>query len=932
MTVDPTSTDESSETPISAGPQESFLARVGRQFYDVRNPTMMVKKPGILLRLLGALFFRRVTFDDEEVEKIRDRQREGVVIYVMPSQSLLDYLYFNWAFLRKGLPLAVFGTGMRMWPFRTLAAMTASLIRRIFGRRKSKTERDIVHNAPMQGRAIVLFLRKARTLLPWWGEFEQDPLRDVLQAQQAMDRPIFLVPVLLVWERAPGSFRRGIMDRVFGDPDAPGRMRKIVNFLGNYKRSLVTVGEPVNVREFTAENEHLGRLDKIGQKIRWALNQDFRLVRKVVKGPVLRRATDIVDEIMRQEPFRARLSELAVTEERSVDVIQEEARGYLKEIATDFKLSYIEALCIVLTWIFSRIYAGIETTGLSDVREAAKRAPLVILPSHKSHLDYLLISYIFYAHGLVPPHIAAGDNLNFWPLGHIFRRGGAFFLRRSFKQNPVYADSFKTYVHKLAKTGYSMEFFVEGGRSRTGKVLSPRFGLLGHVVSAVVEGHVHDLSIVPAAIGYEKIVEAEGYARELSGASKERENLGQLVGAASVLTERFGRVYLNFPKPFSLRDFLEAMGVDLEAGFEDDAHRRLIIKRLGYEILGGINRATVATPSSVVALALLGNPRRGISRESLLRRVGAVIDYIMHCDGPMASALTTALAANRVALERTRGTSTSSLSAALAAFDGETDLALEIGETLSDVVDETVSLFAEKKHMTINEYEDGAGVVYQVPGDKRIELDYYKNNIVHHFATESILACTLLRCWREDDLWGDRLRNETDFLSRMLKTEYVFEPSVSFDVQYVDTLKAFEEAGLLQADRAAKVVLSHQGMRTLRLLANLTLPVVEGYYVAARGLLTLDEPIVAKDHYKRLQSLGDRLWRQGELTSKEAVSSVVFANAVMRFKDDKLVTLETRPVGRNKTARYVIPGPALQDVQAVEDLVDRLKRFLIPFF
>ena len=896
---------------------------------------MMVTRPGLLLRFMG-LFFRKVRFDDESVSLIQGLHRDAAVVYVLPSQSLLDYLYFNWAFLKKGLPLAVFGNGMTMWPFRTVLASLKSLWRRVTGRRKPKRDEHVLNAAIEQRQPAVLFLRKARSIFPWWGEFEDDPLHTVVEVQSTAGAKVTLVPLLIVWERAPGQLRPGIVDRVFGDPDAPGRLRKMLNFLGNYRRSLVQVGEPVDVGDFVQQHANLDRRAALGQKLRWALNHRFRLERKVIKGPMLKNAAQMNAEILRLGPFSDRLSELAEAEGRPIDEVRAEAEGYLREIVSDFKLSYIEALCILLTVVFSRIYAGVEFSGEEGVREAAKQAPLVILPSHKSHIDYLLISYVFYINGLVPPHIAAGNNLDFWPLGHVFRRAGAFFLRRSFRRNEVYAETFKTYVHKLLKGGYPVEFFVEGGRSRTGKLLPPKYGLLGHVVDAVMEGHVADLRLCPAALGYEKIVEGDAYTRELSGAKKEKENLGQLFGATRVLTERFGRVYVNFPEPLSLREFLLSNGIDPEYGFTGEVQRRQIIKKLGYRVLCGINEAAVANASSVVALALLGNPRRGISRRFLLRRVGAVIDYMLHCGAPLASGLKTPLQANRVALERQRTKEVSSHAAALAAFDGDGELAMAYGETLGHVVDETVALFAKAKHMTVTEYGDDEGAVYQVPPDRRVELDYYKNNIVHLFVRESILAATLLRCWREGDLWGDRLRVETEFLSRLLKLEYIFEQGANFDEQYQKSLRAFEEADLLQANRAARIVLPVPGQRTLRLLANLTLPVVEGYYVVARSLCEMPEAMAEPQLLSTIHAFGDRLWREGELTFKEALSSVTFQNAMEWFKGEGLVTFEHRDVPRKRrrprSVKFVVPtDKLLANTDDTVQFADRLGRFLIPF-
>jgi glycerol-3-phosphate O-acyltransferase len=533
---------------------------------------------------------------------------------------------------------------------------------------------------------------------------------------------------------------------------------------------------------------------------------------------------------------------------------------------------------------------------------------------------------MFYGHGLVPPHIAAGANLNFFPLGQIFRRGGAFFLRRSFRQNPLYSFAFKTYVHKLLKEGYSLEFFLEGGRSRTGKLLKPRFGLLTHVVDAVVDGHTHDLQICPAAIGYEKIIEGAAYKRELGGGSKGNESLEGLIKATQVLSSRYGRVYLNWDEPFSLRDFLEQEGVSLDDGFADEHQRRRTIKRLAYRVLSGINHSNVATSSSVVAQALLGNPRRGINRKALQARVGAIVDYLLQRQAPLASSLSRPLAVGRLKLEAARDAEENGIAASLSGIDGTSEIAVRIGECLAAVIDETTELFVNNKILTKHVYDDE--IVFQLLPEHRLDLDYYMNNVVHHFARESLLAATLLRCRAEDDLFGDRLKKETLFISQLLKLEYVFEQRKDFDTQYRETVQAFEDSGLMEGDRAARVLLPSSSLSHLKLLAHLTLPVIEGYYVVARGAATLDETIREKEFVQRLQRIGDRLWREGEITYKEAVSSVTFDNALSRLEEGGLVSREIRQHGR-KSVPHISPGAvAIENPEACAKLAEDLSRFL----
>src|SRR5690606_15879867 len=199
------------------------------------------------------------------------------------------------------------------------------------------------------------------------------------------------------------------------------------------------------------------------------------------------------------------------------DAMLIEARKNFDAIAADFSLLMTKFLAVVLTPVFQLIYDGLEVDeeGLEKVREAARDGRIVVIPSHKSHIDYLIISYIFFEYGLVPPHIAAGDNLNFPPVGTMFRRSGAFFIRRQFKGDDLYALCLKRYIGKLLLEGHPIEFFIEGGRSRIGKLLSPRFGMLRMVVDSYLEQPTGPVRIIPCNVAYERVIEGQSHQKEV---------------------------------------------------------------------------------------------------------------------------------------------------------------------------------------------------------------------------------------------------------------------------------------------------------------------------------------------------------------------------------------------------------------------------------
>src|SRR5207244_3553881 len=229
-----------------------------------------------------------------------------------------------------------------------------------------------------------------------------------------------------------------------------------------------------------------------------------------------------------QPALRETMNEIAIERETPVEKVRREAQGYFDEIASNFNGTYFALLAFVFRRIWNRIFRGVEITGLDRVADRIREHPVVLVPCHRSHFDYLILSYIFHSEFLSPPHIAAGINLSFFPMGMLFRGAGAFFIRRSFGDNELYKVIFHEYLAYLIREGYTQEFFIEGGRSRTGKILTPKLGMLSAIVNSFVSGVRRDLYLVPVSIHYGRIVEEEAYKQELLGGQKGKESFGSV--------------------------------------------------------------------------------------------------------------------------------------------------------------------------------------------------------------------------------------------------------------------------------------------------------------------------------------------------------------------------------------------------------------------
>ena len=344
-----------------------------------------------------------------------------------------------------------------------------------------------------------------------------------------------LVPVTVIWSRAPGS-QDSVLKALFADAWATvGPLRQLVIILVNGRQTRVSFAEPISLRRLIDDETDA---DTAVRKANRFLRFHFRRTRELAIGPDLSHRWTLIDTMMGSTSMQEAVTAEATRLDIGLAEAERRARKFAWEIASDFSYPVIRAGEIVLARLWKRLYDGVEVLHAENVVKTAPGQGIVYLPCHRSHVDYLLLSYVVYTHGLTPPHIAAGANLNFPIVGPILRRGGAFFLRRSFKGEPLYAAVFREYMHAMLTKGFPIAYFIEGGRSRSGRTLSPKGGLLGMTLESFMREHPRPLLLVPVYIGYEKLLEGRTLIAELEGAPKKRESLGALAGAVKGLRAR----------------------------------------------------------------------------------------------------------------------------------------------------------------------------------------------------------------------------------------------------------------------------------------------------------------------------------------------------------------------------------------------------------
>ncbi len=480
------------------------------------KPTFSSPLRGILYKLAS-----KATFLESQQRLLQEMEEQGYLVYACKYRSQLDFMFLCSRLSQAGLqpPVFAFDTRPLLWlHFVKAIRLIISFLHHYLkeGGFPNPYQTGDYRELVLAEEPSVLFLVGKTGYYRRVGLIQQDPLHLLADIQRATEKPIILVPTLIFHGKAPEKQHKGIVDVFFGDKERPGKLRKLFSFLRNYKNNILEIAEPLNLKVWLEDQPNL---DSSKTGLAFLLRRDLidRIDRhrRVVTGPIMKSRWEIKEMVLHNNDLQKRMERRARTNNRTIEIVRKEADNYLDEIATDPHLTYVQIGERLLTWIWNTIYDGIEVDvdSLDMVKHAAQKAPLVYIPCHKSHIDYLVLSYLLYKHNLNLPLVAAGKNLAFWPLGPFFRKSGAFFIRRSFRGHKFYTDVFAAYIKTLVSEGHNLEFFIEGGRSRTGKMVLPKLGLLAILMQAVEEGYCDDLIFVPCAINYDRVMEEGAYLR-----------------------------------------------------------------------------------------------------------------------------------------------------------------------------------------------------------------------------------------------------------------------------------------------------------------------------------------------------------------------------------------------------------------------------------
>jgi len=767
-----------------------------------------------LLRRVLALWVRYRVLPEDAAAQLRGRPRP--LCYVLEQRSATDLAVLQEACARLRLPRPGRPLGGGTHELRSY--MWLAQTRGLFGRRLDR--------------------RPPRQLAQMIGALRSDPELD-----------FDLVPAAVYWGRAPqkeGSWVGLLLSENFG---VPSRARKFMQVLFNGRNTLLELDEPLSLRALLGEEPAPAQR---GFRVARTLRALYARRRAARIGPDLSHRRTIVDQVLRTRAVRAAVAQEMRERHWPRYKALQRARAYTWEIAANYSHAFVRFMEHALGWLWNRLYDGVEFGHADTLAAVAEGNEVIYVPCHRSHMDYLLLGYAIYVHGYAVPHTAAGVNLNLPLVGRLLRKGGAFFIRRSFAGDRLYTAVFMKYLAAIMGRGHAIEYFIEGGRSRTGRLLQPKTGMLLMTVRSFLADPVRPVVFVPVYFGYERLVEGATYVGELSGRPKEKETIRGLLGSWRVLRERFGKVYVNLGEPVALAAILDRHEARWRERRFADETRALWLARavdeLAERIMRNINAAAAVTPVNLLALALLAMPRQALPEPDLMRQLELY-----------RSLLTTFPYSNRVTVT---------------ALSGEEMIAYGL----------TLRLIEREPHRL--------GDIVRMTVENAVLATYFRNNVLHLFALPSLIACVFVSNARVSTADIQRLAWRVyPYIAAELFLEW---NEVQLPTVVEAALAALAAHGLIESDAASgdwrrPAPASAQAMQ-LSLLAQATLQTIERYYMVVAQLVTAGSGALTQAALEeRCQQTAQRMTLLYGLDSPEFSDRAMFTNFITLLRSRAVI-------------------------------------------
>jgi glycerol-3-phosphate O-acyltransferase len=677
-----------------------------------------------------------------------------------------------------------------------------------------------------------------------------------LRADPALD--VSLVPAAVYWGRAPhkdGSFFRLLLAE---DWAIGSRLRRFFTVLFNGRNTTVQLGEPVSLRSLLESDADTALS---GRRVTRQLRATFARLRVARIGPDLSHRRTIVSEVLHTRAVRAAVAQQVSTRHgsgargaRRAALL--EARRYANEIAANYSPVFVTAMSHALARLWTRLYDGVDFEHVETLQQVAGDNEIIYVPCHRSHMDYLLLSYAIYYQGFAIPHIAAGLNLNLPIVGRFLRKGGAFFIRRSLRGSALYTIVFMKYLAAMMARGHSIEYFIEGGRSRTGRLLAPMTGMLSMTVRSYLREPRRPVVFLPVYFGYERILEGPTYVGELSGKAKQKESVfGLLRTIMRLFRQRYGRVHVNLGEPIHLTSLLDRHAPDWRGQGFDDQNRppwvATLVSELSGQIMRHINAAASVSPINLLALILLATPRQAMLEGDLNDQIATLLEVMRAIPyGP------------RVTLTKLQAPAV-----------------IQYGLRMQ----------------VISRDAHTSGNIIRMSSEHAVLAAYTRNNVLHLFAMPSLIACCFL----------SNAAMRTEEVQRLAERIYPYVAAELF-LRWSDAelpavvehaLGALAALGLLEASPDESLWRrpepNSRAAMQLSLLAQTTIATIERYYLAIALLIRAGSGEISQQALEdRCQLMAQRMTMLYGFNSPEFFDRSLFEHFIDLLRSRQVVRVD----------------------------------------
>jgi glycerol-3-phosphate O-acyltransferase len=829
--------------------------------YKGLSEVMNASESAIIKKLVPILS-SKVYADKGGMEILKETATKGPVIYALKYRNLYDIHFIRYFLRKNGLPEPNFAFSVPPRFHWSVTKLFNVLKGSFTAAGKGKRSQEDLRSAALKdtlssGGAATFFLVDEKTARQRYVYPKTDPLETILDVQGRVQASITIVPLFVMYDRRPKRTVKPFWEVFFGDPDRPGPVYRIINSFRKWILPELLVGEPMSLLE---------HLEEFGGDIEWedapavfrkrltaSINDRIR----VSRGPERLSKTELKEKVLRDPKVRIAVKQTVEDEGSSPAKIRAKAESYVDEIAADQRMFMLRFWYTVIYHLIEKLFERVDVreSDFDMVRQESQKGSLIYVPCHKSHFDYLVNLYFLFIRQVMPPLTASGNNLSFWPIGPMLRYTAAFFMRRSFKGLNLYKRVFEAYLKELVQEKYSIQVFIEGGRSRTGKLLDPKLGFLSFLLQTVERGETYDLKFVPLYIGYDHVLEEKSFLRELSGKEKEKENIWGVLKARKVFKAKYGVIYLRFHEPISFRQFCNHWG-DVEPENLSPSRSRKVLEAFGYYIMNGIVESTVITSLEITAAGLVCTGKLELSRNMVIESFKFFLDILKFQE---------------------------------AEVDKRTD-------NVEMAVDRSINVFHGKGLLEKRPDEKGSDIIYTINSQNSASLRFYQNALMNHLWPMSFVATIILSGNRDEVRDKKQLIESFKKLYEINYKEIVNNPLILNEDLFEKTWRYFVSRDWINENG----IMQKHGVLCLERLSGITKELMETYHLV---LETADDAetgsMSSKDFAKRMKKRASEM-RQKDSNGEDhglIMNSVTIANALLRFRE--LGALRYKPTNKS---------------------------------